>query len=474
MIKLKKIICHLDKEVYKNVEKTLEKNKAANFLYLLQTYRNSEADDVEVAKTLDISSHSLYVLKSYLNDKIQEHLSGDLFSSREQILKQLQLIQEVCLGNNREIAITFLKKLETELLFYGMHTELMVVYSTLKKMHLHSEKYFQYSQLYNQHVAFSLSLEKCEEILGNFNYVLGQYNFSRSPKLLDTLFFLNGQVQEHFTVNPSRLTEIIMNIMKLQLRIFTPAADQGVDTEEMLNATQHLVSELPGASVYKKWIHVIDFLAFEYYNKIGQKKMASLYFSKVDGMMGTILLYSHVAMTSRFLVSRLNYLHGQENIRHPEKLLYDSYDIHTSIHVAVYEAMLAYFKDDYKDAVHRLNTILNTNSFKDFFHISADLKLTLAYIHIKMEAYTLADSLMRSIVRKVKSESSLDYPNIFNIINVFNSEIRQVRQDWQARQKKDFSLFLAKNTNDKELLVHLLPELKKKYLSISVNAEKKT
>ncbi|MCE3259511.1 MAG: hypothetical protein K0S12_1152, partial [Bacteroidetes bacterium] len=203
MIKLKKIITHLDEEVYNSVEETLVKNKADNFLFLLKSYRNS-VEDSQIIEELQLNSNSFYVLKSRLYDRIQDHLSGDIYLNQEELLKQLHQIPDMCMNESREVATAFLQKLEKDLLEYDLHSELLIVYSALKKIHLYSEKYFHYSQLFNKHIAFSLSLEKSEETLGNFNRVMGQYNFSRSPKFQDTLFFLRKEINDHFALNQSR------------------------------------------------------------------------------------------------------------------------------------------------------------------------------------------------------------------------------------------------------------------------------
>src|SRR5688572_14953947 len=157
MIKLKKIIVNLNDSDYKVIEETLLKNKADNFLFLLQSYRNNHSTDPDIIKTLNINSNSFYVLKSRLYDKIQDFLSGDIYSSKEEVIKLLHQIPEMCFTSSREVATAFLKKLEKDLLFFDMHNELLVVYSALKKINLYSEKYFHYSQLYNKHISYNLS-----------------------------------------------------------------------------------------------------------------------------------------------------------------------------------------------------------------------------------------------------------------------------------------------------------------------------
>ena len=63
MIKLKETIGHLDSTVFKTLEDALIKNKADNFLYLLQSYRNGIKDAAIIA-SLGLNSNSFYFISS--------------------------------------------------------------------------------------------------------------------------------------------------------------------------------------------------------------------------------------------------------------------------------------------------------------------------------------------------------------------------------------------------------------------------
>jgi tetratricopeptide (TPR) repeat protein len=464
MIKLKKIVTHLDDSIYKTIEETLIRNKADNFLFLLQSYRNSDIKDAEITAALKINSNSLYVLKSRLNDKIQEHLSGDIHSSREEVLKQLHQIPEICFGSSREVATSFLQKLEKDLLAYDMHNELLVVYSALKKIHVYSDRYFHYSQLYNKHTAFNISLEKCEEILGSFNRALAQYDFSRSPRLMETLHFLNKELSDHYALHSSRQIGLIKNMLELELAIFF---SYELEVPEVLQRTEKMIEELPESSLHKHWANALNYLAFEYFRKTGQSKQAQAYLDRINPLSGTLLLYTNVCLTSRFLISRLCFFQEQNRLEElleedTSQLLYDPSDTHAGVLLGLYNAMIAYYRKNYKEAAAKLNEIINSNSFKDYFHINTEVRLTLAFVYLTLKEYDMADSLLKNIYRKIKSEDLSSYTNVLDLIKIFNADIKQ-NGKVSAKQKDDFILFLARNVNESKLLNHLEHELKKKY-----------
>jgi hypothetical protein len=81
-------------------------------------------------------------------------------------------------------------------------------------------------------------------------------------------------------------------------------------------------------------------------------------------------------------------------------------------------------------------------------------------MHLK--EYDLADSLLKNIHRKIKSEGMTNYNNVLDLIKIFNADIKQ-NGKIKAKQKDEFILFQAKNVNESRLLMYLEHELKKRY-----------
>lgn len=468
MLKLKKTITHLEEEIFRNMEASLIKTKADNFLFLLRSYRENVLTDNDIAEKLQLSSNSFYVLKSRLYDRVQEILSGDLRSSKEEILKMLHRIPEMCFSVSREVSTAYLEKLEKDLLHYDMHHELLVVYSALKKIHLYSDKYFHYSQLYNRHMAFSVSLEKSEEILGNFTRALGQYKFSRSPRQLEALQFLHKGINDHYALNRSRQIEIIRNMIEIQLDIFCGVQPEQDSSEEKLRHTEKLLNELPESSAYKNWRPALDYLYFEYYKRIGEMRQTGAYFEKTESVLRNLLLFTNICLSSCYLVSRIVYLqnNGKAQLLAEEdekNLLADEKDTHGEVLVGIYKAMIRYYRGNLKEAAAVLNQVINYNSFKDYFHINTDIKLTLAYFYILMKEFELADNILKNIQRKIKAEKLDNYANVLDIIKVFSGDIKSGGARPDARQKDNFILFSGRNKGETTLLRHLIYELHKRY-----------
>jgi tetratricopeptide (TPR) repeat protein len=468
MIKLKEIIGQLDEEAYSALESDFVKTKAGNLLLLLQSYRLKNATDTAIAGKLEINQNSFYVLKSRLYDKIQQRLSGGI-ATHENVIRQLLQVEEMYTSQPRETAIAFLQKLETELLHYDMHNELQVIYSTLKKIHLHSDKYFHYSQLFNKQVAFGLNMEKAEEVLGNFNVILGKYDFSRSLQELEALKFLKKEIVNMQLMNPSRQIEIIKNMIELQLIIFCfENKSFEYSTSELIQKTRQLLDSLPEIASQKKWELPLDYLCFEYYLSIGEYKMGIQYYEKVNAQVSTFLLLNNICLNSKFLSSKIKFCYEMDRLDEltDAPVLYDHNDFHSIVSLSIYNAMVLFRQQNYKKAIQCLNETLNVHSFKDYFHQSINVKLSLAYFYLITGEFEMMEIITKSVSRKIKDEKLESYKHVLHLIKIFELEVKHGSKGKINPKVADlFTLFLSNNNKTHEVLPHLVHILRKKYQS---------
>lgn len=409
MIKLKEVIIQLNDNNYLEIEKNLVKNKAERFLFLLQSYKNSDISDKEIKNKLGVTANSFYVLKSRLYDKIQDCLSCDMYVDQEKTIKLLLQVPELCLNTPRETSIAYLLKLEKELLRFDMHNELLIVYSALKKMYLNSDKYYYYSQIYNKQVSFGLSLEKAEETLGDFSRFLSQYDLSKSNDLQVKLSFLCKEINNIFAFCKSRQIELIKNLMELQLIIFCKKSNSSEsNTSELLQNTRIIFDDLPLTLTHKKWEIVLDYLCFEYYYSIQSIKAASQYYEKIKNNFSNFLLYNHIGLVSRFLMTKIKFCREYDKtneistVLELDKLLYDPNDVHTQISIRVYNVIAYFHQKKYKAAINTLIEIENEFVFKDYFYEFLNIKLTLLYIYVITGEFEKAQAHIKMLTRRVK------------------------------------------------------------------------
>ncbi len=475
MLKLKEVISQLNQDKYLEIENKLIKNKADNFLLLLKSYKNSNDSDKDIIKDLGISINSFYVLKTRLYDKIQESLCCNMYDDQEKSIKLLLKVPEICLNSPREFAITYLKTLEKELMRFDMHNELLVVYSSLKKLHLHSDKYFHYTNLYNKQVSFSLSLEKAEEFLGEFCRFLGQYDLSKSQDLLDKINFIKNEVNNIYSLCSSKQIELIKNLIELQVLIFCPSNKTiELSAGDLIQQTKLIFNALPETIVHKKWELVLDYLCFEYYYSIGSHQNTKLYFEKVNDCFENLLLYNDIGLVSHFLISKIKFCNESNTLddlfvaNKINPILFDEKNEVLQLSLCIYNSMIHFSHGKYKEAIDLIIDIQNEYVLKNYFYQYINIKLTLTYFYIASKeldrAALIAKSTHKIISRKSKIENTTEYDHVFYLLKLFDSLInKDSTSKYISKQRDLLILFTAKNHIKNEFIPHLIPELKRKY-----------
>ena len=466
MIKLNKVINQLNKNTFDVIEHKLIQTKAENFLYLLREYKEGKSSEVDIMNNLNINHNSLYVLKSRLYDRIQEHLTTNVNPSKIDIYHQLGHINNMCYESSYDLVLAYLLKLEKDLLLHDMHIELLIVYRALKKIHYNTSKYYHYSQLHNKHTTFWLSIEKANDILCDFNLLLEEYDLSKSKEHIVKLNFLKKEIDNHFDLNPSKQIEIIKNISEIQLYIYCKITiNSNKDIDDLLLETINLINQLSESSIQKKWIIAIYYLAFEYYKMIGKTIKASEYYEKTNPNIYNLLLYSNVSLVAKFLVSKINYLSQKKHcmILKEEietELLYNN-TMYSQIQLGLYNTMISYYSNDTKKATHILNDLLNNFSFKNYLHICMEIKFTLAFMYLKLNEFEMAESIITSIYKKIKTEKLLQYANALDLIKFFTLKFKSKKSAIKTEKQEELlQLFFARNQSEYELLAHLQSELK--------------
>jgi hypothetical protein len=186
----------------------------------------------------------------------------------------------------------------------------------------------------------------------------------------------------------------------------------------------------------------------------------------------TLFSCSIISASPNFLIAKINFCYERKTIEelsdHAEHttLLFDINDSHTKILLGIYNSMCFFSRKSYKEAINSLNEIINTQSFKDYFHGNMNVKLTLSYFYITIKEYDLAENILKSISRKIKTEKLTKYDHVILLIKALDLEINHEKNAKSKAKMKDLiTLFIANNTKNVELLPHLIPELKTKYLS---------
>ena len=181
MSKLKNLIQQLNQEEFFNLYNNLMDSSAEKSALLLKFLYEEKLTDTKMVELLDVTPNAYYTLRSRLNQKVEEYLVQKVVSPRADLITKVASINEVVFTKSRVLTIATLKKLEKDLLDYDLSNELTIVYKTLRFLHLGTDQQFFYSQQYNKHVAYMLSVDKAEYLLAEYFRKYGLYLFSSDP-----------------------------------------------------------------------------------------------------------------------------------------------------------------------------------------------------------------------------------------------------------------------------------------------------
>jgi hypothetical protein len=454
MLNINSIITKLKEPDYKAILLKLQEAKAEKFQILLESYRESSISDDDIQQKLGISSNAFYVLKSRLYEKIQEQLLDQSVGPKTDVLRKIITIPKLLYNSQPEISIAILSKLEKDLIKHDMPQELTSVYAALKKLHLHTDKYYEYSQKYNKHMAFTLALDKAEGMLTDFSRYLGDYMASRDPDILEYFPILKNEMESLVRLYDSHHLKVSGLIMNVSIALFLPLDEIVSDddpVEDALRELEQILESYPSDGKYQFLQNAVNFLFFEYYHKLGIGKKADQYFGSVNMSLPSFLFFNHLTYCSKFLISKLERyvqldlaasLH-EECVTDLAEFEGDANDIPNYSNCIIYKATAAYYNQDYEDASKYLSDLLNEVSFKNHVHADIEVKLFLILTYSLQNKYDLAWNLLRSVTRKLK-ELNKDggYENSIAFANMLKAQDNQSGglNEKIAKQASNFKL----------------------------------
>lgn len=441
MAKLKNIIKQLSEKDFKAIYDSLIESNAEKSAYLLRSLRERQLSDNKIMTELDVNANAYYTLRSRLNLKIEEFLMGQLESPRTDVLRKVANINEVLFTKKRAISVATLKKLEKELLDYDLANELTVIYKSLKKLNIHSPDYFQYSQLYNRHVAYMLAVDKAEDLLADYFKKYGDYMLNGGEVEKLGLSLLMKEMQNVAKLYESHRLYVYHSAMYIFHRLFVEVDDNmqqdGESIEDIFDKVQKIFESYHLDSIYYHLNLVFEFLKLEYYNHYKVYRQAEKYYEEVNDACANLLVnYSTFTFPSQFLISKLerHLRTGTEVELYAENesifLDYeiDMQDIPKHIIYVVYRAISSYYMGKFDEAAKMINGLLNDVSLKKYPYAQLEIKTLLALQYTLMRDFELFNQLSNSIQRQIRlfGKDSCENIQLFlKVLKIATSEAKK-------------------------------------------------
>lgn len=450
---LQKIIHQLNERDYSLLSTQIEKTKADKHLQLLCNYRNEKITDKELSNRLNLNITAFYTLKSRLFVKIQYFLFKNTEDTRSELIKNIAKIDYLVYNTPRETSIPILKKLEAELIKNDMPNELITVYQALKQMHLNSTKHYDYTCLYNKHVAYYLAQDKAADMLSSFCKILGVYYLNREHIECDKLRLSKKEMDNLCRLYDSHRLKIYNNLLTIQYALFVPGIDQNFDNlpvEQLLSESAEIIESFKEDKVYKYFTPIIDYLYFEYYFQLKLQKSALQYYNKIASKVDSLILCNHTCFTAHLLLSKIEYMDKtvvefDKNDDNPEDIL-TVHDLPNYI-LFYYNCSIALcYQERYTEAIQKLNTLFRIISFKNISFIEAELKLFLAVVYILNKDEEHSNVIIKNIARKVSDDKDREkYIITLNFIKFLKSVNKKAATVKDEKSLLLYQLFKVNN-----------------------------
>ncbi|HOY49381.1 MAG TPA: hypothetical protein PL185_07780 [Flavobacteriales bacterium] len=467
MIKFKSIVLQLKEEEYNDLCQQFVETKADKYLRLLKLYRENKYNDEEIQEMLSVNTSAYYTLKSRLFDKIQDFLTNNMSTPIIDLLRKVANIPTLIYDTHRDTAIAILSKLESELQNYDMPYELSSVYSALKKLHVNSPKYYEYTQLYNKHLAYTIALDKAEDLLNTFMRTTGDYYTSRTKSQVDYLSLIKQEMAHICNLYESHHLQVYKAIVDVTFALYIPNSDALKDdepVEDVLAKMEKIFTTYNKDTNYQHLQLVFNNLAFEYYHKLNLPKKEARYFDEVDKKLTSFLLFNHCCFTTKFLISKIEryvelgiegelYEQNQKLLPNYEP---DKNDIPNYINFSKYMATSAFYAKKYQEAVQILNNLINDISFKNYPHSEIEVKLLLALNYSMINKYDPATSLLRSVTRKIREiDDEMGYENALIFYKILSLQMSSSARQVDQKIGQLFSKFELLNQKSNRMLEYI-------------------
>lgn len=441
MAKLKNIIKQLSEKDFSAIHNSLIESNAEKSAYLLKALRERSLSDSKIMTELDVNANAYYTLRSRLNLKIEEYLMEQLESPRTDVLRKVANVNEVLFTKKKAISIATLKKLEKELLDYDLANELTVIYKALKRLNIHSPDYFQYSQLYNRHVAYMLAVDKAEDLLADYFKKFGEYllNGGEIEKLGLTLVM--KEMQNVANLYESHRLYVYQSCMYVFHRLFVEpeeSSGDGEPIEDIFLKVQKIFESYHLDSIYYHLNLVFEFLKLEYYNHYKVYRQAEKYFEEVNDACANLLVnYSNYTFPAQFLISKIerHLRNGSEADLYTEnETVFEDYeadpqDVPKHVIYVLYRALSCYYADRFDEAAKTINNLLNEVSLKKYPFAQLETKSLLALQYVLLRDYELFNQLSNSIQRQIRLYGKDTCENITLFLKILKIATSEAKKD---------------------------------------------
>ncbi|TAF34242.1 MAG: hypothetical protein EAZ67_04375 [Cytophagales bacterium] len=442
MAKLKHVIKQLTDSDYRAICELLIESNAEKSALLLTALRERQSTDAKIMQDLEVNTNAYYTLRSRLNQRIEEYLLEQMETPRTDLLRKILNIADVIFTKPRAIATASLRKLERELLDYDLSSELIMVYKNLKKLHVNSPDYYTYSQLYNKHVAFTLAVDKAEDILSEYFKRFGIYTLSNEPEDKQSLCLLSDEMISVAKLYESHRLYVYNSLLTVFHRLFVigdeNAPKSSEPIEDILAKTGKILASFPLDPIYHHLSLPLEYLKLEYYNHYGIfRKSDKSYEELHDSIPYLVSNFAWFSFPPRVFLSRLERairLQIADTLEAENEHTFDDIDIPDEdvpymVHYYTYRAISCHYAGEYEKGAKWINDLFNRASLKKYPLLYTELKSILALQYCLANDNELYTQVISSTQRQIRIYGKADCEHVHNFVKIMKIMTSDSKKD---------------------------------------------
>ncbi|HEX5003565.1 MAG TPA: hypothetical protein VFW78_13810 [Bacteroidia bacterium] len=466
---LNKTIKKLSEEEYQALLAQVSGNKKNKPYLVLETTRTRDVADSEMMELLQVNASTYYTLKSRLNSKIAAVLSRNVENPISALIDEVTRVPANLYGTNKDFSIRALKELEKQLIEYDLSGELITVYRTLAQLHLFSDEFTHYDNLYKKHVAFSLAVSKAEGLFYQFLKKAGNYQLSRSETDKEKMLRITREISNICELYDSHRLYILYNVVKLYYMMIAENSPEGLRSKELevdnvLQEMNRIFQKYNLDTFYQNIKFITDFFHFEYYQLTGNQVRADFYFNKslerFDELCSKHIMSFHVVT---FLESRISKFLSDGNLETltafaetvTNHLEVDQAETWQYVTFRKFVATTKFYQRDYQGAAKTMNDLRNNLSLKNYLATDVECKLFQALQYCIMGEDGLCTQILSSLKRQIRDHDER-YTSIRTFIKLLKSAMKPA--DYRKKIKKINELwneFEKENTGTHAILKNI-------------------
>jgi len=466
---LNKTIKKLSDAEYQDLLMQVSGKKKNKPYMVLETTRQRDVEDSEMMDLLQVNSSAYYTLKSRLNSKIAAILSKNVRNPISILMDEVTRVPAHLYGSNKEFSIRALKELEKQLIEYDLSSELIVVYKTLAQLHIYSEDFSHYDNLYKKHVAFSLAVSKAEGLYHKYIMKCGKYLANPETALMAEMENIRKEMYNICDLYESHRLFVLYNIVSTYHMLMNEKDQESLRSKELevektLNEMNRIFNRYNLDTFYQNIKPLTDLLSFEYYQKAGNQIRANHYHERsLEHMEELTQMHAMSFHLARFMDAKLDKYIADGNLdsltRFGEKFVagldIDMNETYQFITAKKYLAACKFYQRDNTGAAKTINDLRNRLSMKSISNTDIELKLFQALQYAMIGEDGLCSQIISSLKRQIRdNDDSFENARIF--IKILKTAMKPA--DFRKKVKRIgelWSEFKEMNQNDKPMLQFL-------------------